>query len=224
MARHGAGQPQRPLAAGRAACLKPWSATAGRFDVCVLLVAHTNRMDTGNVRDKYGATGALRQKARQTLYAARSPEGTLLVGPEKGNHTETKFAVAYKVDVVQVRTASSNDPGKTARLEVVGTTGSTVRDHLAAWHTESREAGRAGLGEVMAKVFAYVNAHHGVVASEVATALEIEIDTAGRYLRRLRDNDQIDQPRERGAYSPKGAPDTQVSVPVGVRSVRSVRS
>ncbi|WP_183092960.1 AAA family ATPase [Nocardioides stalactiti] len=195
--------------------LKPWSATAERFDVCVLLVAHTNRMDTGNVRDKYGATGALRQKARQTLYAARSPEGTLLVGTEKGNHAEAKFAVAYEVDVVQVRTASSNDPGKTARLKVVGTTGSTVRDHIAAWHTESREAGRAGLGAAMTNVLAYVNAHDGVVASEVATALEIETDTAGRYLRRLRDNGQVGQPHERGAYISKSIPDTQVSVPCG---------
>lgn len=196
--------------------LKPWSATADRFDVCVLLVAHTNRMDTGNVRDKYGATGALRQKARQTLYAARSPEGTLLVGPEKGNHTEAKFAVAYEVEVVQVRESTSNDPGKTARLKVVGGTGATIRDHIAGWHDEGKQETRAGLGERMVEVLVYVNAHRGVIASEVAEALEIKnVDTVGTYLRRLRDKGHVDQPHERGQYFPKGASDTTLSVPCG---------
>ena len=35
----------------------------------VLLLTHTNRVDSGNARDKYGATGELRKKARLTLFA-----------------------------------------------------------------------------------------------------------------------------------------------------------
>ena len=56
-------------------------------DAAVLLLCHTNRVASPNARNRYGATYALRQKARLTLYAQQDDEGYLLIGPEKANRT-----------------------------------------------------------------------------------------------------------------------------------------
>ena len=40
---------------------------------------------TANARDRYGATGELRKKARMTLFAQTDEDGNLVVGPEKMN-------------------------------------------------------------------------------------------------------------------------------------------
>lgn len=69
-----------------------------------------------------------------------------------------------------------------------------------------------GLGDRMAELVAYVNAHpDGVRADEVQAALHLKTrDDAGRYLRRATDAGRIERPKL-GLYTP-------------VRSVRSVRN
>jgi hypothetical protein len=68
----------------------------------------------------------------------------------------------------------------------------------------------ANLGDRSVQILEYVDQHpEGVRAGEVAEALEIETDDAGRYLRRLYDIGKVCKP-ERGLYTPR------------VRSVRSV--
>lgn len=52
--------------------MHPWKILAQRHDIAVLLMTHTNRMNTANTRDLMGSTAVLRQKARMVLFAARS--------------------------------------------------------------------------------------------------------------------------------------------------------
>ena len=56
------------------AALAPWKDAATRTGAAIILLTHPNRLSTGNMRDKYGATMALRQKARMTLYALQDPK------------------------------------------------------------------------------------------------------------------------------------------------------
>jgi RecA-family ATPase len=70
--------------------LVPWKEYAAMTGAAVVLVAHTNRIATGNARDTYGLSGALRQAVRSAIYAMRDAEtGDLLVGPEKSNTGKT---------------------------------------------------------------------------------------------------------------------------------------
>ncbi|WP_459979897.1 AAA family ATPase, partial [Mycobacterium avium] len=62
--------------------LHPWKEVATTTGAAVLLLCHTNRVATANARDKYGATGELRKKARMTLFAQTDDDGHLVVGPE----------------------------------------------------------------------------------------------------------------------------------------------
>lgn len=64
--------------------VKPWKDYAADTGAAVLLVTHTNRLDTGASRDTYGLSVALRQVARSALYAVEDPEtSALVVGPDK---------------------------------------------------------------------------------------------------------------------------------------------
>ncbi|WP_188534067.1 AAA family ATPase [Kocuria dechangensis] len=125
--------------------LHPWKVTASRHDLSVMLLTHTNRMDTGNTRNKMGGTAALRQKARMVLYAARPPavEGDnvqrLIIGPEKSNVTGLANAIGFDVDVVQVRERTDEDPGTTARIANPTDMGEPVRELVGKWHQETRE-------------------------------------------------------------------------------------
>ena len=67
------------------AVLHPWKELATRTDAAVMLLGHTNRIASANPRAKYGATYALRQKCRLTLFAQEGQDGELLIGPEKAN-------------------------------------------------------------------------------------------------------------------------------------------
>ena len=49
--------------------LHPWKDIATETDAAIWLLGHSNRLSTGSVRDRYGATYVLRQKARMTIWA-----------------------------------------------------------------------------------------------------------------------------------------------------------
>lgn len=126
--------------------LHPWKTIAARHDLAVVLLTHTNRIDTGDTRTKMGATAALRQKARMVLFATKPPaEGEddtrrrLVIGPEKSNVTGLANALAFDVDVVQVRPATDDDPGTTARITNAEDMGAPVGDLFGKWHQETRE-------------------------------------------------------------------------------------
>jgi hypothetical protein len=122
--------------------LNPWRTIAQETRASVLLLAHSNRADDGNLRNRVGATGALRQKARVLLYAAQPPEqeGVLYLGPDKANGAGKANAVAYRIEVEQVRPATDDDPGTIAKLGITGATDSTMEGHYAAWRADQRKA------------------------------------------------------------------------------------
>lgn len=124
--------------------LNPWKVFADRFKTSVMLLTHTNRLQTSNTRDKMGNTNVLRQKARMVLYAAR-PNGdhqSLYVGPDKTNTSRVSGAMKFTVEPVQVRPATDDDPGTTARLSNPTKTGQSIGSLLSDWQADEREAHR----------------------------------------------------------------------------------
>lgn len=123
--------------------LHPWKILAQKHEFAVVLVTHTNRMNTGNTRDLMGSTAALRQKARMVLFAARSPEDKagggqfVWIGPEKSNVTGRASAVRYRLDVLQDRVATDDDPGTTARLAEPHDTGAPIGDLVFKWQLQN---------------------------------------------------------------------------------------
>ena len=77
--------------------LHPWKELATTTEAAVLLLTHTNRVASANARDRYGATGELRKKARMTLYAQRDANGHLVVGPEKANGASPVVASSFSI-------------------------------------------------------------------------------------------------------------------------------
>ncbi|GAA1109983.1 AAA family ATPase [Arthrobacter flavus] len=129
------------------AALHPWKELASKHDLAVLLVTHTNRMDTVSTRDLMGGTAALRQKARMVLFAARPPleDGDrqhLWVGPDKANTTGIVDAVKFNVQIEQVRTQTDDDPGTTALLANPQDALMTIGQLLSEWKREEQEADR----------------------------------------------------------------------------------
>lgn len=127
--------------------LHPWKDLATRHDLAVLLVTHTNRMDTTNTRDLMGGTAALRQKARMVLFAARQPgqddSGQYLwVGPDKANTTGIVDAVKFQVRVEQVRHQTDDDPGTTALLAAPASAAMPIAQLISEWKRAEMEADR----------------------------------------------------------------------------------
>ncbi len=123
--------------------LHPWKEAANRTGAAVLLLTHTNRVSTGNARDKYGATAELRKKARMTLFAQADTEheGQLLIGPEKANSTGGVEASRFDIESVQHFPANDDSDGTVPKLRLVGDSGQTMRQHIADAHEEVNGSG-----------------------------------------------------------------------------------
>lgn len=138
------------------AALHPWKQLADFHDLAVILVTHTNRMDTASTRDLMGGTAALRQKARMVLFAARSKQDHdedrqhLWVGPDKANSTNLSPAVKFELAIEQSRPATQDDPGTTARLALPQSSLMTIRVLLEQWRRETQEANRTPPKSVLA--------------------------------------------------------------------------
>lgn len=124
--------------------LNPWKRFADTFNTSVMLLTHTNRLPTANTRDLMGSSAVLRQKARMVLFAARpnDDQDHLYVGPDKANTTGLRDAVRFTVQPVQVRPATDDDPGTTARITDATDTGQTIRELVGEWRNEAQEASR----------------------------------------------------------------------------------
>lgn len=131
--------------------LHPWKEAAVARDVAVLLLTHTNRLSSGNPRDKYGATGELRKKARMTLFAQQDDDGYLLVGPEKSNVTRTLPASKFTITSVQHFPPSEEHDGTVPELIHVGDSDRTAADHIA--ETYDREHGEDPASRTEAEVW-----------------------------------------------------------------------
>ncbi|MDX1883052.1 AAA family ATPase [Mycolicibacterium sp. 120270] len=120
--------------------LHPWKEVASTTEAAVLLLGHTNRISSGNARDKYGATGALRQKARMTLFAQHDDDGHLIVGPEKANGTAPVAASRFTVTSQQYFERTDDHDGTVPLLRYVGDSVLTARQHIAdTYETEHGE-------------------------------------------------------------------------------------
>ncbi|OBK70263.1 AAA family ATPase [Mycobacterium sp. 1274761.0] len=111
--------------------LHPWREVANATDASVLLLGHTNRISSGNARDKYGATAALRQKARMTLFAQHDEDGNLVVGPEKANGTAPVAASKFSVAPIQYFERTDEHDGTVPLLQYLGDSSLTAREHIA---------------------------------------------------------------------------------------------
>ncbi|WP_236735301.1 AAA family ATPase [Mycolicibacterium elephantis] len=111
--------------------LHPWRELATATDAAVLLLCHTNRVASANARDRYGATGELRKKARMTLYAQIDDDGRLVVGPEKMNTAAPIPASAFTITAVQHFPATEDGDGTVPLLTYAGESERTAREHIA---------------------------------------------------------------------------------------------
>lgn len=116
--------------------LHPWKEVATVTDAAVLLLCHTNRVASANARDRYGATGELRKKARMTLYAQADDDGRLVVGPEKMNTAAPIPASTFTISSVQQFTPTPDSDGTVPLLVYAGDSERTAREHI----TDSYEA------------------------------------------------------------------------------------
>ncbi|MEX1210874.1 MAG: AAA family ATPase, partial [Candidatus Nanopelagicales bacterium] len=111
--------------------LHPWKEVATITEAAILLLTHTNRVTSISARDKYGATGELRKKARMTLYAQTDEAEHLVVGPEKMNSAKALPASMFTIRAVQHFTANDDHDGTVPHLVYAGESEMTARELLA---------------------------------------------------------------------------------------------
>lgn len=158
--------------------MHPWKVLAQRHNLAVMLLTHTNRLNTANTRDLMGSTAVLRQKARMVQFAARartdkdSSVQHLWVGPDKSNVTGIANALKFNVTVEQVRPQSDDDPGTTAHLTAPSDACMTIRDLIGEWKREEIEAERKPTKKdsVREELAIYVTSRGGTVPSKELTA------------------------------------------------------
>ncbi|SCX15184.1 AAA family ATPase [Mycolicibacterium fluoranthenivorans] len=130
---------RNPQAARQA--LHPWREAAVTTDAAVLLLTHTNRVATANARDRYGATGELRKKARMTLFAQRDDDDNLVIGPDKANTAATAKASVFTIRPVQHFDATDDFDGMVPRLTYAGESDQTAQERLAQAYAAGRGLG-----------------------------------------------------------------------------------
>lgn len=118
--------------------LHPWKDVATTTDAAVLLLTHTNRVASAKARDKYGATGELRKKARMALFALRDDDGNLVIGPDKANAAASVTASRFTVRGVPHFAATEDHDGTMPLLVYVGDTDQTAQQLVADDYTAGR--------------------------------------------------------------------------------------
>lgn len=121
--------------------LHPWREMATVGDLAVLLLTHTNRVASGNARDKYGATAELRKKARMTLFAQIDGDGVLTVGPEKSNLVGGVQASTFSIATVQYFNPTEDNDGTVPLLKFAGESAQTAREILVSNHESASDEG-----------------------------------------------------------------------------------
>lgn len=126
--------------------LHPWKDLATTTGAAILLLTHTNRVASGNARDKYGITGELRKVARMTLFAQEADDDTegadddakvLLIGPEKANTARPVPAARFTIKSVQHFPPSEDFDGTVPQLAYAGDSSQTARQHIADAHADA---------------------------------------------------------------------------------------
>jgi AAA domain len=158
-------------------------AVVGRVPGASLIaVHHTRKLDATDFLDAVSGTQGVAGAADTVLVLSRNrEESNAILRVTSRDAREGSYALEI------------DDSG---RWNLSGT---TLEE---AGEAARSEATTAGLGTRMAELVAYVNEHPGGVrASEVAAALHMSSDDAGKYLRRACDGERITKPT-RGLYLP----------------------
>ncbi|NEW49955.1 AAA family ATPase [Nocardia cyriacigeorgica] len=151
--------------------LHPWRELATRLGVAVLLVTHTNRVQSADSRDRYGITSELRKKARSTLFAQHDDEGRLVVGPDKANLAGVVPASVFRVEPVQFWEPANDDDGTVGRVVYVGESDHTATEHARLNH-ENRDSDAQDCREWLQR---FMDDNRGsCAASDVSKAAEAE--------------------------------------------------
>jgi hypothetical protein len=109
-----------------------WKEYAAETGAAVLLVVHTNRLESQDIRNTYGLSGALRQVARSTIYALEdSDTNALLVGPDKNNLGAKGTAHRFMRTPVQHFEPTEDSDGTVALLEALGNDAKSIQEILA---------------------------------------------------------------------------------------------
>ena len=107
----------------------PWKDFAAKTGAAVLLVTHTNRQESQDIRNTYGLSGALRQVARSTMYALEDPETeALLVGPDKSNLGAKGVAHRFIKTPIEHFPPTGGSDGTVALLESIGDDEMSIQD------------------------------------------------------------------------------------------------
>ncbi len=161
--------------------LHPWKEAAGQTKAAMTLLAHSNRLETANIRDRYGASASLRQKARMTLYCLGDGE-TLYVGPDKSNGapSQTK-ATVFRIKAVQHFEPTPDHDGTVPLLEVVGQSDKTIREHLAeAFEAERNKNKSPSAGELWLREFLAGGRKRATAVYDAGAALGFSVDQLKR--------------------------------------------
>lgn len=116
------------------AALHPWKEVASATGAAVLLLCHTNRLATGDTRNKYGTTYALRQKVRTALYAIQDDGGNLVLGPDKANGVVTETASVLTIKSIQKFDPTDDHDGTVPLLTYVRESDRTIKEHVLGAH------------------------------------------------------------------------------------------
>lgn len=140
--------------------LHPWKDASQRTGASTLLIAHTNRSQSESLRDRVGASGAIRQKARSVLFAAQPPDspGVLYVGLDKANNSRKAEAMEYRIEAVPVRKPTELDDGTVPVLRLVGATDATMQQHIDEW-SMAREPDNSADGRLWDWFCNYIQDH-----------------------------------------------------------------
>jgi hypothetical protein len=112
--------------------VSPWKEYAAKSGAAVLLVTHTNRQESQDIRNTYGLSGALRQVARSTMYAFEDPDTeALIVGPDKSNLGVKGVAHWFAKMPVKLFEPTTDNDGTVALLESIGDDHRSVQAMLA---------------------------------------------------------------------------------------------
>jgi AAA domain len=121
--------------------LHPWKDMATTTGAVIWLLGHSNRVGNGSVRDRYGATYVLRQKARMTIWAMKDDDGALLAGPEKANGAIITVASRFTIRPILCFEPTDEHDGTVPILEYAGISHMTIREHFEATAAAQAAAG-----------------------------------------------------------------------------------
>lgn len=172
--------------------LHPWKEAATQTGAGIILLTHTNRIDSRSARDKYGLTAELRKKARMTLYAQQDDEGLLVVGPEKSNIVGPVAASKFSIRGVQVFDPTEESDGTVPLLEWVGDSEKTAREHVEAAFVAAHEDPDGTDDRTEAEMWLedYLTENPGAFSTDVKVAAS-KVKIAERTLKRAAQSLQI---------------------------------